>query len=438
MYIGRKSGHGRRGNATRRRRWQIAAVGMVAIALAAAGCGSSGSGNSSSGGKTTISELDYFTSVGGNAALNWYNQQFEKAHPGVTVKRQAVPFANLMPKVLQEASAGDLPNIVIIDNPDVPAVAATGQLRAFNGLPGFTTSGYTHGAISECTYQGKQYCYPLGANSVGLFYNKQMFAAAHQTPPTTWAQLQSTAKALTTPQHFGVAFDATADEQSTWQLEPFAWSSGGSLTDVTTSAWTNALQLWVNLVKDGSASKGVLQWGQDPDLTQQFITKKAAMIVDGPWIFPALNKAGMKYNVDYGIVPIPTQSAGQTAILPLGGETLDLGNSGSDRQKELAWEWVKGMQVPTAMTKVTSLNYYLPTKPAVTAQVLTQGPQYTVFANESRNARPRTIEYGANYPKVSQAIWTAIQSAISGTATPAAALRQAQATISGVPKVSGG
>lgn len=436
MYLGRKSGYGGRGNAARRRRWHAAAVGAAAIALAAAGCGSSGGG--SSNGKTTITELDYFTSVGGNAALNWYNQQFEKAHPGVTVKRQAVPFANLMPKVQQEASAGDLPNIVIIDNPDVPAIAATGQLRPFNNLPGFTTSGYTPGAIRECTYKGQQYCYPLGTNSVGIFYNKQMLAAAHLQPPATWAQLQSDAKALTTPQHFGIAFDATQDEQSTWQLEPFAWSSGGSLTNVTTPAWVNALQLWVNMVKDGSASKGVLQWGQDPDLTQQFIQKKAAMIEDGPWIFPALNKAGMKYNVDYGIVPIPTERAGQTPIVPLGGETLDLGNSGSDQQKALAWDWVKGMQQATAMTKVTSLNYYLPTKPAVTQQVLTQGPQYTVFAKESENARPRTVEYGSNYPKVSQAIWTAIQAAISGTATPAAALKQAQSTIASVPQVSGG
>jgi multiple sugar transport system substrate-binding protein len=409
-------------------------AGAAAIALAAAGCGSS----SSSGSSKTITELDYFTSVGGNATLQWYNAQFEKAHPGVTVKRQAVPFANLMPKVQQEASAGDLPNVVIIDNPDVPAIAATGQLRPINGLPGFTSSGYTSGATRECTFQGKQYCYPLGTNSVGLFYNKQMLAAAHLQPPTTWAQLQSDAKALTTPQHFGMAFDATADEQSTWQLEPFAWSGGGSLTNVSTPAWTNALQLWVNMVKDGSASKGVLNWGQDPDLTQQFIQKKAAMIVDGPWIFPALNAAGMKYNTDYGIVPIPTQTAGQTPIVALGGETLDLGNSGSDQQKSLAWDWVKGMQQATAMTKVTSLNYYLPAKPSVTQQVLSQGPQYTVFAKETENARPRTIEYGSNYPKVSQAIWTAIQSAISGTATPSAALKQAQSTISSVPQVKGG
>ena len=240
----------------------------------------------SSGGKTTITELDYFTTGGSNTAVNWYNQQFEKAHPGVTVKREVVPFANLITKVLQEASAGDLPNVVMLDNPNVPQVAATGQLKPLNSEPGFTTSGYVPGAISECTYQGKQYCYPIGTNTVGIFYNKAMLAATHLSPPTTWAELQSDAKALTSGNTYGIAFDATADEQSTWQLEPFFWSQGGNLDDVSTPAFQNSLQLWVNMVKDGSASKSVLQWGQAPDLTEQLVNKTAAMIEDGPWIFP--------------------------------------------------------------------------------------------------------------------------------------------------------
>ncbi len=423
----------------RRARWRIAAAGGVVLALAAAGCSSSGGSSGGSGnGKVTITELDYFTSSGGNTALNWYNKKFEKDHPGVTVKRTAVSFANLITKVLQDASAGDMPSLVLLDNPNVAQVAATGQLRAFNDLPGFTTSGYYPGAIQECTYQGKQYCYPIGTNSVGLFYNKKMLADAGLQPPQTWAELQSDAKKLTKAPVYGMAFDATADEQSTWQLEPFFWSAGASLTKVDTPAFQSALQLWVNLVKDGSASKSVLNWGQAPDLTQQFLQGHAAMMVNGPWIFPDLNAKGWKYNDQYGIVPIPTEKAGQTVVAPLGGETVDLGTGGSDEQKKMAWEWVQGMQEPQAMEHVTSLMYYLPTKPAVTDQVLTGGPEYTVFAKETQTARPRTTEYGANYPKVSQAIWTAIQAAITGTSSVSKALQTAQGTISGVQQVSGG
>jgi hypothetical protein len=44
----------------------------------------------------------------------------------------------------------------------------------------------------------------------------------------------------------------------------------------------------------------------------------------------------------------------------------------------------------------------------------------------------------ANYPKVSQAIWTAIQASITGTSSVSSALQTAQGTISGVQQVSGG
>ena len=147
---------------------------------------------------------------------------------------------------------------------------------------------------------------------------------------------------------------------------------------------------------------------------------------------------GWKYNDQYGIVPIPTNHAGQTVIAPLGGETIDLGTGGSTEQQKLAWEWVQGMQATSTMEHVTSLMYYLPTKPAVTEQVLKGGPEYTVFAKETQTARSRTKEYGANYPKVSQAIWTATQAAITGPSSVSSALQTAQGTISGVQQVSGG
>jgi multiple sugar transport system substrate-binding protein len=206
---------------------------------------------------------------------------------------------------------------------------------------------------------------------------------------------------------------------------------------VNTPAFQQALQLWVNMVKDGSASKSVLSWGQDPDLTQQFLHHKAAMIIDGPWIFPELNAAGWKYNQQYGIAQIPVRQAGQKVITPLGGETMDIGAGGSTAQQKAAWQWIQGMQQPATMTHVTSQMYYLPTKPAVVSQYLKGGPEYTVFAQEIQTARPRTTEYGANYPKVSQAIWTAIQAAITGTASVNSALQTAQGTISGISKVSG-
>jgi len=177
---------------------------------------------------------------------------------------------------------------------------------------------------------------------------------------------------------------------------------------VNTPAFSNSLQLWVNMVKDGSASKSVLQWGQDPDLTQQFLHKTAAMIEDGPWIFPELNAAGWKYNQQYGIVKIPTQTAGGTVVAPLGGET---GTSVTPALPSSRARPGTGSRRAGAVgDDAHHVADVLPADQARRDLPVPQGrPEYTVFAKETQTARSRTTQYGANYPKVSQALWTAIQ-----------------------------
>jgi multiple sugar transport system substrate-binding protein len=61
--------------------------------------------------------------------------------------------------------------------------------------------------------------------------------------------------------------------------------------------------------------------------------------------------------------------------------------------------------------------------------VLQANAELSVFASEFDTARARTAQLGAKYPKVSQAIWTAVQAALSGSQTPQAALSQAQQQI---------
>ena len=162
----------------------MVASGVLVLGFAAAGCSSSSSHGT---GRATLTEIDWYTSGGSSTAVKWYNKRFEASHPGVTVTREVVPTTNYMTKLLQEASAHNLPNIVMVDNPNVQQMAATGQLRVLNGLAGFTTKGYYSGSMQECLYQGKYYCYPIGDNTVGIFYNKRMLTAAHLSPPTTWA-----------------------------------------------------------------------------------------------------------------------------------------------------------------------------------------------------------------------------------------------------------
>ena len=132
----------------------------------------------------------------------------------------------------------------------------------------------------------------------------------------------SAAKALTTSDHYGIALTCEAAEDTTWQWEPYFWSNGGKFTfsNVASGPGVQALNVWKQLINDGSASKDCLNWSQTPAASTQFIDGKAAMMVNGPWNFPALNQAKMFYGKQFGIVPVPTRVAGQHVIVPLGGE----------------------------------------------------------------------------------------------------------------------
>ena len=144
-----------------------------------------------------------------------------------------------------------------------------------------------------------------GFNSIALIYNIPMLKAANLTPPTTWAQLVSDAKALTTAQHYGIALTCEAAEDTTWQWEPFFWSNGGDFTfaNVGSAPGVQALSLWKELISDGSASKACLDWSQTPAASSQFEAGKAAMMVNGPWNFSGLNLAHMYYGKQFGSSP---------------------------------------------------------------------------------------------------------------------------------------
>ena len=51
---------------------------------------------------------------------------------GQQIQREAVPGDTLIAKVLQQASSKSLPDVLMLDNPDVKQIAATGALPALN------------------------------------------------------------------------------------------------------------------------------------------------------------------------------------------------------------------------------------------------------------------------------------------------------------------
>jgi multiple sugar transport system substrate-binding protein len=307
-----------------------------------------------------------------------------------------------------------------------------------SGLKGFSTKGYYPAVINEGLSNGRYYSLPVaGANSIALIYNIAMLKAAHVSPPTTWAQLVADAKALTTKQHYGIALTCEAAEDTTWQWEPFFWSNGGdgNFANISSAPGVQALSLWKQLITDGSASKACLNWSQTPAVSSQFIAGKAAMMVNGPWNFPTLNLNHMYYGKQFGIVPVPVRVPGQHVIVPLGGEDWMISNSGGSAAQQLAFEYIEGMQTPAEELSLAKDFGYLPGKIAVAQTYVKEvGPEWKVYVDQTIYARPRTLGLGVKYPKISEVVWTAIQSALSGSQSVQSALSTAHSQIETILK----
>lgn len=388
----------------------------LAVCLAVAG-GLATSASAAKSSTITLTEVDYYNAPPTSLALPPLLKTCGTAN-GVVIKRQLIPQANLVPKLLQDVSTHSFPNLALIDNPNVQQFAATGALAPLTGIK---TTGLFPNIVSAGSYKGKTYGVAPGVNDLALYYNKDLFSKAGLQPPTTWAELKSDASALTSGTTYGFAFSAPDEEEATWHFEPFFWSNGGSLLDVNAAQGVQALAFVQSLVNDGSVSKSVLTWTQG-DVENQFAAGHAAMMENGPWELPALKQVA---GLNFGAVPFPTPTAGGKPVSPLGGEMWTVGATGGVKQQK-ATAVVQCLLSPKESLAWSEKAGYISTNIATAKSQAAKDPLLSAFVSEVSTARARTTQLGPKYNQVSQAIWTAIQSVLSGSASPQSALDAAQ------------
>ncbi|MBV9228131.1 MAG: sugar ABC transporter substrate-binding protein [Chloroflexi bacterium] len=400
---------------------QATALGLSSSAAAAllAACGGSNTTTGSSSGPVTLTVWDYFNPAGkGYLGLM---SDYSKLNPTIKFQRTTIPFADLKQKLTQGAASGQLPDIAVIDNPDHSAFSSLGVLADLTDQVSAwgQADQYFPGPWKSTTWKGKNYGVPNNSNCLALYYNKDMFQKAGVTPPTNWDELHSTASKLTKNGVYGFSMSLVKSEEGTFQFLPFLWEAGADLDTIDSPAATTALQYLVTFVKEKLLSPDVLNWSQQDAITQ-FIAQKAAMCVNGPWNLSAVQQ-GAKFS--WAVVPLPK---GQQSASILGGENWAISKS-SQHVKE-AWDFLKWTQLPAQLKSYIVTDDRLPSvRSFAQDQVFQKDPNLAVFANSLEVAKPRA--YGPNYPKISNAVQQAFQSAISGQMAPDAALQQAAQTI---------
>lgn len=403
----------------------LAAAASVTVTLA--GCSSSGTTDAGSVDThgVTISVVDSITSEPGSTQMLQTLQACAEPD-GITIQRETVPSSDIVQKVLQKASSKTLPDLLQLDNPDVDQFAGIGALHPLSDF-GISTDGYNEGMLGASTVDGEVYGLAPSINTVALIYNKDVFAAAGLTPPTTWDELRSTAKALTKDGKYGFAMSATASYEGTWQFLPYMWSNGGDEKDITSPETVEALQFVTDLVNDGSVSPSIVGWGQG-DALDQFTAGDVPMIEGGIWTFSTLNAVE---GLNWGITTFPVPQAGDELVTPLGGKVWTLPETGDATKAAAAAKVLECLNSDENQLANAKTNGAIPSKTAVAARFAEEdGTDYMKVAEEAvSHAQARTRELGSLWPATATALYTAEQAAITGEATPQDALESAAAAI---------
>lgn len=346
---------------------------------------------------------------------------YTKLHPNVEVEPVFIPFADFKKRLSVGLAASDLPDLVVIDNPDTAAYAAMGlfaditdKIAAWPDKDQFFP-----GPWSSTILDGKQYAIPLGSNNLALFYNEKMLTDAGVQPPTTWGELRTAAKALTANGVTGIGIAAPGNEEGTFQFLPWLLSTGATFDNVGGSEGAKAYGFLADLAKDGSMSKDVINWTQ-ADVMKQFAAGKIAMMINGPWQIPELatNAPDLKYGI--ALVPKDAQYASV-----LGGENLGIVNG---KNVDEAVSFAMYVESPEVIKPFAQGFGYFPARKDVAADPFwSDNPQLKVFADNMNYALPRGPH--PKWPEISNAISEALDKSILGNGNPADIAKEAQGKI---------
>ncbi len=319
-------------------------------------------------------------------------------------------------------AVSNLPDVAMVDNPKVSTLADAGLLTtaAENGLD---TSNISANILSAGEIDGDVYGVPVGANTLGLYYNPTVLEAAGVdiASVTDYASLTDALKKVVKSGHKGITFSAVGTEEGSFQFLPWFWGANADLTKLDSPESIAALSLWTGWVKDGLAPQSVLTNTQGTSW-DEFLTGDYAFAENGSWFQGDADKAG------YMVIQIPGMTGG-VAPAPTGGEFMSIPVQKDTSRYATSAKIVECLADGSA--GATALGYVAPNKEGAAAQAAADTAGANSFWVQAvADAKPRTADnLGTKYPVISEQLYTAIQVALSGGSSPADALAEAQATV---------
>ncbi len=252
---------------------------------------------------------------------------FQEANPHITVSPQLTPWADYWTKLQTGVAGGESWDVFWLNFANLPIFASQDGLLSLQPLVDDGTidvSAFPESLIEAYTYDGNLYAASRDFDTIGLFYNKELFDAAGVEYPTedwTWEDLRSAAEALTIgsgddAEQWGFCVTTSYQEGITnfiLQNEGRYWNDDLTESQLAEPPAAEAIDFLSSFINDGLSPSTDVQLTNNPYDTL-FPAGRIAMITGGSWRPKPLYEA----NPAIDVAPLPAGKIRASVIHGLG------------------------------------------------------------------------------------------------------------------------
>ena len=380
---------------------------------------------------TEITLWNYFDASADKDAIIQWVDEYNSLQDDIHITSTYVSREELMNQYTVGALSGELPDIGMLDSPDMASYISLGvfeditdQLEAWGELDQFYP-----GPLTSCMdADGRLYGLPQNSNCLALACNMDLLkAAGYDHMPASLDEFKEMVAATTNADDdvYGFAMCCVSTEEGTFQLLPWLRSASGgegvNVDNLTADSAVNGLGVLGDFVANGYMSKECVNWTQS-DAFNQFAAGKAAFAEVGTWHLAMTDAIGGAF--EYGFCLLPTGDEG-TSTSTIGGENFGVCSGAAD--VDACVEFLKWMCSKEKEAEWAVVAGKIPTRQDSEAQYTYETDGFDVFVDEMNYAQARGPH--PEWPTISEAIYTAAQSVFVDGTAPADALATAMEKI---------
>lgn len=285
------------------------------------------------------------------------------------------------------------------------------------------------------TVDGKVIALPALADSLFLYYRKDLLEKYGESPPATWPELARIAKKVMAgegnPNLQGLSFQGKAIEGAVCTFLLPYWSQGGEIIRDGKLSFDRGkaeagLNMWLRMVADGIAKKNVSEVGTD-DTRKEFQAGKVVFGVIWGYAWNHFQKgADTRVAGKVGVVKLPAMPGGES-VSCMGGWNWAVSAFGKNKRESAAL--VRWLSSPYVAKQLALRGSFHPAFASVyeDPEVLAAIPWFRDALPVVASARPRPVT--AVYRQVSDALRINTNTVMAGVKTPSQALDEIEQRI---------